>query len=149
MATLTNALIAGLQNAKQGFMQPVTSVVVCTRNASKKSGGSTRNPPRHTRPKHRGWRVQDGTFVQAGTMLATQLRTRFHPGLHVGFGRDGTLFALEAGRVMVTCEKIDPNWDHTWIIGNYEGRQGQVIYKKHFNVIPEPQHNVFKLVDTI
>lgn len=149
MAALSNSLVNGLQIGKQGLLQPVTAVIASTRYASKKTGGSTRNPKGHPRPKHRGWRVQDGWTVHAGTILATQLHLRFHPGLNVGFGRNGTLFAMEAGKVIVTCEKIDPNWDHTWITRNYEGRQDQIIYKKHFNVIPEPQHNNFKLIDTV
>lgn len=131
------------------LLSPVSSNLPCIRYASKKSGGSSRNKPIYTRPKHRGWRVQDGHFVQAGTILATQLTPRFHPGLNVGFGRNGTLFAIEAGKVMVTCEKIDPYWDHTWVMRHYAGREGQTIYKKHFNVIPEPQHNRFKLINTI
>lgn len=54
------------------------------RNASKKTGTSTRNKKGHPRPKHRGWKVQDGHYVSQGTLLATQLRPRFHPGLNVG-----------------------------------------------------------------
>lgn len=69
--------------------------------------------------------------------------------VQVGFGRNGTLFALEAGKVVVSCEIMDPNWDHTWIQRIYNGRKGQTIYKKYFNIIPEPQHNRFRLVDTI
>lgn len=61
----------------------IWSFVDIIRNASKKTGGSTRNPKEHPRPKHRGWRVQDGHYVAAGTILATQLKTRFHPGLNV------------------------------------------------------------------
>lgn len=53
------------------------------------------------------------------------------------------------GKVVVTCEKANPNWDHTWIQRNYGEKQGQMFYKKFFNVIPEPQHNRFKLVDKI
>ncbi|XP_012251248.2 50S ribosomal protein L27 [Athalia rosae] len=128
------------------FLKPF---IVSSRDASKKTGGSTRNQKGHARPKHRGWRVQDGRSVTAGTILATQLHLRFHPGLNVGFGRDGTLFAIEAGKVMVTCEKIDPNLEHTWISKNYEGRLNQTIHKKHFNVIAEPQHNIFKLIDSV
>lgn len=64
-------------------------------------------------------------------------------------GRDGSLFAIEPGKVMVTCEKIDPNWKHSWVKLNYTGRESQVIYKKHFNVIPTPQHKQFKLIDKI
>lgn len=113
------------------------------------AGTSTRNRWNHGRPKHRGWKYLDGSFVQAGTILATQRTLRFHPGLNVGFGRNGTLFACEAGRVMVTCEKVDLNWEHTWVMRNYEGRTGQTFYKKYFNVIPEPQHTRFKLIDSI
>ncbi|KAJ8893803.1 hypothetical protein PR048_006404 [Dryococelus australis] len=173
------------------------------RFASKKAGGSTRNRKRNQRPKHRGVRVQDGGYVQAGTILATQFLLRFHPGLNmrrggmlgspialfteqfmrplqlptgpepqptltnrtkpftvqrsasgqagmsVGFGKNGTLFALEAGRVAITCEQMDPNWDHTWIQRIYEGRRDQTIYKKYFNVIAESQHIRFKLIDEV
>lgn len=67
----------------------------------------------------------------------------------VGFGRNGTLFALEAGQVIVTCEKMDPNWNHSWIQRFYSNRRGQSIYKKYFNIIPKEQHNRFKLVESI
>lgn len=103
-------------------------------------------------------------------MLVLQRELKFHPGLHVsglfgivrinqllifflctqvGFGRNGTLFAMEAGKVVVTCEKMDPYWDHTWIQRIYGHRKGQSMYKKYFNIIPTPQHNRFKLVETI
>ncbi|XP_055370878.1 50S ribosomal protein L27 [Condylostylus longicornis] len=118
-----------------------------TRSASKKAGGSTRNRKGHARPKHRGWKVNDGHYVSKGTLLVTQLSTRFHPGLNVGFGRNGTLFAMEHGKVYITCEKVDLNWDHSWVQRNYAGRENQIIYKKYFNVVPEPQHNRFKLVE--
>jgi large subunit ribosomal protein L27 len=104
---------------------------------------------KHGRPKHWGWRVQDGHFVQAGTILVKQRTLRFHPGLNVGLGRDATLFAIEAGKVMVTCEKVDLNWDHSWVKRCYEGRSSQQLYKKYFNIVPEPQHNCFRLIDRI
>ncbi|KAH8403031.1 hypothetical protein KR222_003451 [Zaprionus bogoriensis] len=126
--------------------QPLITTI---RNASKKTGGSTRNKKGHPRPKHRGWRVQDGHSVSEGTILATQRSTRFHPGLNVGFGRNGTLFALEHGRVIVSCEPLDPNWEHGWVQNNYAGRQDQTIYKKFFNVIPEKQHQRFRLVEEV
>lgn len=50
---------------------------------------------------------------------------------------------------MVTCEKVDLNWEHSWVMRNYEGRTGQTFYKKYFNVIPEPQHTRFKLIDSM
>jgi len=57
---------------------------VCVRYASKKSSTSTRNKGGHPRPKHRGWKVQDGTDVKVGRLLVTQRTTRFHSGLNVG-----------------------------------------------------------------
>lgn len=56
---------------------------VCVRYASKKASSSTRIKPGHPRPKHRGWKVQDGHNVHRGHILATQLKARFHPGLNV------------------------------------------------------------------
>lgn len=134
-------------------IKPITNsagpILVPVRHASKKFSSSSRNKPGHPRPKHRGWRVQDGAFVQAGTILATQRSTRFHPGHNVGFGRNGTLFAIESGKVMVTCEKVDLNENHTWVLRNYEKRLGTPIYKKHFNVIAEPQHKRFVLINHV
>ncbi|KMQ96600.1 39s ribosomal protein mitochondrial-like protein [Lasius niger] len=151
MAHLSQLSSLALQNIRQtAVLSDINNLAkICVRYASKKAGTSTSNRPGHPRPKHRGWRVQDGHYVHAGTILATQLKTRFHPGLNVGFGRNGTLYAMESGKVMVTCEKINPNWDHSWIKRCYAGRENQVIYKKHFNVIPEPQHNRFLLIDRI
>lgn len=56
---------------------------------------------------------------------------------------------MEPGQVAVTCEAIQPNWDHTWIQRIYAGREDQTIHKKYFNVLPLQQHNRFKLVDVI
>lgn len=148
MNLLTHLFSYTLQNSKS-VVGSTTSNLVCIRLASKKASSSTRNSSGNRRPKHRGWRVQDGEFVKKSTILATQLRPRFHPGLYVGMGKDGTLYALEAGRVMVTCEKINPSTTHGWAILNYSGRENSTIYKKYFNVIPEPQHDRFIVVDTI
>ncbi|XP_037029490.1 39S ribosomal protein L27, mitochondrial [Bradysia coprophila] len=136
----------GLFLNKNAVFTPAFAII---RNASKKAGGSTRNTKNQGRPKHRGWRVQDGHYVSNSTILATQRTPRFHPGLNVGLGRNGTLFAMDHGRVYVTCEQIDPNWDHNWVQRHYAGREGQTIYKKYFNVVPEEQHQRFKLVDEV
>ncbi|KOC60518.1 39S ribosomal protein L27, mitochondrial [Habropoda laboriosa] len=148
MVLLTHLFGCTLQNSKS-LVNITTTNLAFVRYASKRSSGSTRNSPTNLKPKHRGWKVQDGHYVQASTMLATQLRPRFHPGLYVGFGKNGTLYALEKGKVMVTCEKINPNMARSWAKLNYAGRENSVIYKKHFNIIPEPQHDRFVLIDTI
>lgn len=56
---------------------------------------------------------------------------------------------MEAGRVVITCEKINPDYSHFWVRKNYSGREGQLIYKKHFNVIPDKQHDRFVLKDLV
>ncbi|KAK9301563.1 hypothetical protein QLX08_006117 [Tetragonisca angustula] len=148
MTLLTQLGAYTLKNSKFLVNTPATNLA-CVRYASKKASSSTRNKPCNVRPKHRGWRVQDGAFVGESTILATQLTARFHPGLYVGFGKNGTLYALEKGKVIITCEKIDPNLDHSWARTYYAGRENSVMYKKHFNVIPEPQDNKFVLIDAI
>ncbi|XP_071451324.1 large ribosomal subunit protein bL27m [Hetaerina americana] len=127
----------------------INAPTISVRFASKKTGGSTRYQKVKRRPKHRGWRVQDGEVVTPGTILAVQHHLRFHPGLNVGLGRNGTLFAMEQGQVMITCEKVDADWEHTWVKRIYGGREQENIFKKYFNVIPERQHNNFKLLYSI
>ena len=61
----------------------------------------------------------------------------------VGCGRDLTLFAMEAGRVIVTCEKLSPYPESALYPAVQAGR---VVYKKFYNVLPEPQEAKFKLV---
>ncbi|XP_014468875.1 PREDICTED: 39S ribosomal protein L27, mitochondrial [Dinoponera quadriceps] len=149
MAYLSQLASYTLQNIRQTLSYDSGLGTVCVRYAAKKASTSTRNKPLNIRPKHRGWKVQDGHFVNAGHKLVLQLTCRFHPGLHVGFGSDRTLYALESGKVMVTCEKINPNLGNYWVRKSYAGRENSVIYKKHFNIIPEPQHNRFMLINTI
>ncbi|CAK9795558.1 39S ribosomal protein L27, mitochondrial [Anthophora quadrimaculata] len=148
MALLTSLFGCTLQSTKS-LLNTVTTNLACVRYASKKISGSTRNKPIKLKPKHRGWKVQDGHMVRQSQILATQRKPRFHPGLYVGIGKNGTLYALEEGKVMVTCEKIIPNMKQRWARLNYAGRENSVIYKKYFNVIPEPHHDRFVLIDTV
>ena len=66
--------------------------------AHKKGQGATRNG-RDSNAKMRGIKAYGGQRVSAGSILVRQCGTRFHPGKHVGMGRDYTLFALIEGRV--------------------------------------------------
>ncbi|KAK3915363.1 39S ribosomal protein L27, mitochondrial [Frankliniella fusca] len=100
--------------------------------------------------KHRGLKRKDGDMVTAGTILATQRVLRFFPGLNAGFGRNGTIFAIKAGKMVFSSEIAQPNWEHTWIQRLLPKRPDDVpIYKKYINIIPEPQHNRFKLIDVV
>ncbi len=71
--------------------------------AQKKGGGSTRNG-RDSKPKMLGVKVFGGQVVSAGSIIVRQRGTRFHPGRHVGIGRDHTLFALSDGVVRFGVE---------------------------------------------
>ena len=67
--------------------------------AHKKAGGSTRNG-RDSNPKYLGIKRYGGQLVGAGEIIVRQRGTKFHPGTYVGIGKDHTLFALKAGRVV-------------------------------------------------
>lgn len=67
--------------------------------AHKKAGGSTRNG-RDSNPKYLGVKRYGGQLVNAGEIILRQRGTKYHPGMHVGIGRDHTLFALRAGVVV-------------------------------------------------
>ncbi|MGQ0777290.1 MAG: 50S ribosomal protein L27 [Pseudonocardiales bacterium] len=66
--------------------------------AHKKGASSSRNG-RDSNAQRLGVKRFGGQEVSAGEILVRQRGTKFHPGVHVGRGRDDTLFALEAGAV--------------------------------------------------
>lgn len=66
--------------------------------AHKKGQGSTRNG-RDSHSKRLGIKVGSGEPVTAGSILARQRGTKWHPGNNVGRGKDDTLFALVDGIV--------------------------------------------------
>jgi large subunit ribosomal protein L27 len=67
--------------------------------AHKKAGGSTRNG-RDSNPKYLGVKRYGGQLINAGTIIVRQRGTQFHPGRHVGIGKDHTLYALVTGTVV-------------------------------------------------
>ena len=66
--------------------------------AHKKAGGSSRNG-RDSPGQRLGVKKFGGEQVIAGNILVRQRGTKFHPGEHVGIGRDHTLFSLVDGAV--------------------------------------------------
>lgn len=66
--------------------------------AHKKAGGSSRNG-RDSISKRLGVKAFGGQKVIPGNIIVRQRGTRFYPGIHVGCGRDHTLYALVAGEV--------------------------------------------------
>lgn len=66
--------------------------------AQKKAGGSSRNG-RDSAGRRLGVKKFGSELVRAGNILVRQRGTKFHPGQHVGMGKDHTLFALVDGVV--------------------------------------------------
>lgn len=66
--------------------------------AHKKGQGSSRNG-RESRSQRLGVKKFGGEAVIPGNILIRQCGTKWHPGKHVGMGRDYTLFALVEGTV--------------------------------------------------
>jgi large subunit ribosomal protein L27 len=66
--------------------------------AHKKGQGSSRNG-RDSIAKRLGVKKFGGEEVLAGNILIRQKGTKWHPGRHVGMGRDYSLFALTDGHV--------------------------------------------------
>ncbi len=66
--------------------------------AHKKAGGSSRNG-RDTAGRRLGVKKFGGEAVIAGNIILRQRGTKMKPGLHVGLGKDHTIFALVDGHV--------------------------------------------------
>ena len=66
--------------------------------AHKKAGGSSRNG-RDSGGRRLGVKKFGGEIVIPGNIIVRQRGTKFHPGQHVGIGRDHTIFAKVAGAV--------------------------------------------------
>jgi large subunit ribosomal protein L27 len=67
--------------------------------AHKKGGGSVRNG-RDSNSQRLGVKRYAGQAVLSGSILVRQRGTRIKPGLHVGIGKDDTLFATVNGLVV-------------------------------------------------
>jgi large subunit ribosomal protein L27 len=69
--------------------------------AHKMGAGSTKNT-RDSQAKRLGVKCIGSQKVKNGFILVRQRGTKFKPGVHVGCGRDHTLYALKEGVVHFT-----------------------------------------------
>lgn len=67
--------------------------------ATKKAGGTAKNL-RDSKPKFLGVKLYDGQAAKAGAIIVRQRGTYYLAGANVGTGKDHTLFALKAGKVV-------------------------------------------------
>ncbi|XP_029978233.1 large ribosomal subunit protein bL27m [Sphaeramia orbicularis] len=147
MATMASLML----RSRTGLLLPGQCFLVdSVRFASKKAGGSSKNHGGKSPGQRYGRKKHEGAFVHAGNILATQRVMRYHPGAHVGMGRNNTLYALEDGHVRFTKEVYIPS------PRTFEGAQvipklprGAVLYKTFVNVLPVKQEGKFKLVDMV
>ena len=73
--------------------------------AHKKAGGSSRNG-RDSAGRRLGVKKFGSEAVIPGNIIVRQRGTKWHPGTNVGMGKDHTLFALDAGRVVFHDGKL-------------------------------------------
>jgi large subunit ribosomal protein L27 len=66
--------------------------------AHKKAGGSSRNG-RDSAGRRLGVKKFGGEEVISGNIIIRQRGTKYHPGEHVGIGKDHTIFAVVEGKV--------------------------------------------------
>lgn len=66
--------------------------------AQKKAVGSSKNG-RDSKGQRLGVKLFGAEYAKAGSIIVRQRGTKFHPGKHVGMGKDHTLFATVAGEV--------------------------------------------------
>ena len=76
--------------------------------AHKKGGVSYKNG-RDSQSKRLGIKKFGGEVVKAGEIIVRQKGTKIYPGDNVGLGRDYTLFAKEAGKVVFGSKKNKKN----------------------------------------
>jgi large subunit ribosomal protein L27 len=75
--------------------------------AHKKGQGSTKNG-RDSHSQRLGIKAGSGEFVTAGSILARQRGTKWHPGKNVQRAKDDSLFALLDG--LVSFKKADKTY---------------------------------------
>lgn len=66
--------------------------------AHKKGAGSSKNG-RDSNSKRLGVKRYGGELVIPGNIIVRQRGTKFHPGNHVGLGKDYTIYSLVEGHV--------------------------------------------------
>ncbi|KAH0501180.1 39S ribosomal protein L27, mitochondrial [Microtus ochrogaster] len=134
-------------SAFTALFSPKTAAALAVRYASKKTGGSSKNLGGKSRGKHYGIKKIEGHYVHAGNILGTQRQFRWHPGAHVGLGRNKCLYALEEGIVRYTKDVYVPNPNNSEAVDLVTSLpKGAVLYKTFVHVVPAKPEGTFKLV---
>ncbi|XP_053422547.1 39S ribosomal protein L27, mitochondrial [Nycticebus coucang] len=136
-----------LRTRAAALLSPSPATALAIRNASKKTGGSSKNLGGKSSGKRFGIKKMEGHYVHAGNILGTQRRFRWHPGAHVGLGKRKCLYALEEGIVHYTKEVYVPNPRDSEAVDLVTRLpKGAVLYKTFVHVVPAKPEGTFKLV---
>ncbi|KAI5124571.1 hypothetical protein M0805_003091 [Coniferiporia weirii] len=99
------SLFSVLRGLSQQLHSPFSaSGLGSIRTATKRAGGTVRNHG-HSPGKRLGVKKFSDQAVIPGNIIVRQRGTQFHPGQHVGMGRDHTLYALVPGYVRFYTKK--------------------------------------------
>ncbi|KAI8092566.1 ribosomal L27 protein-domain-containing protein [Halteromyces radiatus] len=115
MSMLNRSLTSTIKMCQWTSIARPTTINLCesasvsnqVRWASKKSGGSSRNG-RDSAGRRLGVKKFGGQQVVPGNIIVRQRGTKFHPGDHIGMGKDHTLYALESGYVQFYKDPEQP-----------------------------------------
>ncbi|XP_053423813.1 39S ribosomal protein L27, mitochondrial isoform X4 [Nycticebus coucang] len=139
--------VVTLRTRAAALLSPSPATALAIRNASKKTGGSSKNLGGKSSGKRFGIKKMEGHYVHAGNILGTQRRFRWHPGAHVGLGKRKCLYALEEGIVHYTKEVYVPNPRDSQAVDLVTRLpKGAVLYKTFVHVVPAKPEGTFKLV---
>ncbi|KAM9002695.1 39S ribosomal protein L27, mitochondrial [Antechinus flavipes] len=145
LAQKTGPVLA--RGAVTAGLSPPQVMVASVRYASKKTGGSSKNLGGKSPGKHYGIKKLEGQYVHAGNIIGTQRQFRWHPGAHVGLGKNKCLYALEEGTVRYTKEVYVPSPSSPEGIDLVtQLPKGAVLYKTFVHVVPAKPVGTFKLV---
>jgi len=137
------------------LMIPSSNIQISVREASKKAGSSTRNRCKNTPGKKRGIKVYDGQRINEGKVLVSQVRLNILPGWNTYMHANCNISSTCHGRVFLTTEKIVPKPEEFEKIpvikgGGFKDHFLQEnCYKLHVHILPDEQHQYFKLVEQI
>ncbi|XP_054719532.1 50S ribosomal protein L27-like [Uloborus diversus] len=128
---------------QSSFLKYACPSLTCERFVSGKS------QERKTRRKPPGVKRLDGDYVKKEETLVEQFHLHFLPGLNVRVGYKHNLKSMVYGRVMMTCEKVNPNLENPIAAKNFTNIAAPVLYRRYFHVIPFTQGKKFKLIDLV
>nr|XP_039331958.1 39S ribosomal protein L27, mitochondrial-like [Saimiri boliviensis boliviensis] len=140
-------LVLRIRTAVTSLLSPSPAAALAVRYASKKTGGSSKNLGGKSSGRCLGIKKMEGHYVHTGNILGTQHQFRWHPGAHVGLGKNTCLYALEEGIVYYTEDVDVPhsrNPEAVDLITRLP--KGAVLYQTFVHVVPTKPEGTFELV---